>query len=366
MGGIYEVDKTAGGTVTKTTIYYPGGAMRINGTLYFVLKDHLGSASVVTDSSGNIVGESRYYPYGETRLTTGTMQTDQLFTGQREIAGLGIYHYGARFYSPKLGRFLSADTMVPNPANPQAFNRYSYVYGNPLRYVDPSGNIPIDCWENPRYCSNTTTLPSSPYRSTPPPPRLPPNITPEHDERLRDLREEAEALSESMQQGEITDLEALELLLDVVAEEYSDDVDGALMNLGIVVGGLDTTGVVPRQIDENNPDDPLYRYYVGYSAFDPEQTGFALRLNPNNDNQVRHFLAGTAGYSATGGIGGAFLWLQEDSPADRALYLEAFEFVVYLVLQRKVRSESSQLNQFGFAMRVISDKIAFLVIVHAV
>jgi hypothetical protein len=154
---------------------------------------------------------------------------------------------------------------------------------------------------------------------------------PEHDERLRDLRVEAEALSESMQQGEITDLEALELLLDVVAEEYGDDVDGALMDLGIVVGGLDTTGVIPRQIDENNPDDPLYRYYIGYSAFDPEQTGFALRLNPNNDNQVRHFLAGTAGYSATGGIGGAYLWLQEDSPADRALYLEAFEFVVYLV-----------------------------------
>lgn len=72
VGGIYEVDKTSGGSVTRTAIYYPvAGAMRINSTLYYILKDHLGSASVVTDASGNILGEQRYYPFGETRLTTG-------------------------------------------------------------------------------------------------------------------------------------------------------------------------------------------------------------------------------------------------------------------------------------------------------
>ena len=170
MGGIYsipfgdEVDKTSGGSVTRTVTYYPvPGAMLINSTLYYILKDHpsatlrtsLGSASVVTNSSGVTVGEQRYYPYGETRLTTGTIYTDKLFTGQREMAGLGIYHYQARFlrsapeaerrgYSPKLGRFLSADTIVPSYANPQSLNRYSYVMGNPLRYTDPTGHRPDD------------------------------------------------------------------------------------------------------------------------------------------------------------------------------------------------------------------------------
>jgi hypothetical protein len=48
-------------------------------------------------------------------------------------------HYGARFYSPRLGRFISADSIVPEPGNPQALNRYTYVYNNPLRYTDPSG-----------------------------------------------------------------------------------------------------------------------------------------------------------------------------------------------------------------------------------
>ncbi len=81
--------------------------------------------STATDTSGALLGEQRYYPYGETRLVSGSMYTDKLFTGQREMAGLGLYHYNARFYSPKLGRFVSADTIVPGAGNPQAFNHLS-------------------------------------------------------------------------------------------------------------------------------------------------------------------------------------------------------------------------------------------------
>jgi RHS repeat-associated protein len=145
IAGIYEVDKTSGGSVTRTVTYYPvSGAMRINSTLYYTLKDQLGSASVVTDASGTIVGEDRFYPYGETRFTTGTMYTDQLFTGQREMTGLGIYHYGARFYSPKLGRFISPDTIVSEYSNPQNLSRMSYVLNNPVRYTDPTGHMVAD------------------------------------------------------------------------------------------------------------------------------------------------------------------------------------------------------------------------------
>jgi RHS repeat-associated protein len=115
--------------------------VRVGSTLYYVLKDHLGSVSVVTDNTGAVVGEDRFYPFGETRFTTGTMQTDKLFTCQREITGLGIYYYGARFYSPKLGRFISADSIVPGFANPQNLNRYSYVLNNPLSYIDPTGHM---------------------------------------------------------------------------------------------------------------------------------------------------------------------------------------------------------------------------------
>lgn len=52
-----------------------------------------------------------------------------------------LYYYNARWYDPTIGRFLQADTIVPGPTNPQAFNRYSYVSNNPVNYTDPSGHI---------------------------------------------------------------------------------------------------------------------------------------------------------------------------------------------------------------------------------
>ncbi|MBN2240619.1 MAG: RHS repeat-associated core domain-containing protein [Dehalococcoidales bacterium] len=49
-------------------------------------------------------------------------------------------YYGARYYDPEIGRFISPDTIIPNPADPQSFNRYSYCLNNPLKYNDPSGH----------------------------------------------------------------------------------------------------------------------------------------------------------------------------------------------------------------------------------
>ncbi len=48
----------------------------------------------------------------------------------------------ARFYSPTSGRFLTADTLIPSPTNPQSHNRYSYVLGNAVNLIDPSGHYP--------------------------------------------------------------------------------------------------------------------------------------------------------------------------------------------------------------------------------
>ena len=45
--------------------------MRVDGTRYYVLKDHLGSASVVTNQSATVVGQDRFMPFGETRFTPG-------------------------------------------------------------------------------------------------------------------------------------------------------------------------------------------------------------------------------------------------------------------------------------------------------
>ena len=53
----------------------------------------------------------------------------------------------ARYYHPQLGRFVSPDSIVPEPANPQSHNRYAYAYNSPLNYTDPTGHciVPMIC-----------------------------------------------------------------------------------------------------------------------------------------------------------------------------------------------------------------------------
>ena len=78
---------------------------------------------------------------GSSNLTVPLTVTDRLFTGQRFDATFGLYDYNARFYDPITGGFTQMDGLVADPLNPRAWNRSSYVYGNPVNYTDPSGQI---------------------------------------------------------------------------------------------------------------------------------------------------------------------------------------------------------------------------------
>jgi RHS repeat-associated protein len=101
------------------------------------------STSGIVNTSGVIASTISYFPFGLTRTSTGTLPTDMLFTGQRKVATDpldGLYYYNARYYDAKIGRFISADTIVPDPVNPQALNRYSYCLNNPLKFTDPTGH----------------------------------------------------------------------------------------------------------------------------------------------------------------------------------------------------------------------------------
>jgi hypothetical protein len=55
--------------------------------------------------------------------------------------------YGVRYCGAALGRFIVPDTIVPEPGNPQALNRYAYVDNNPLKYTDPSGHWLETAWD---------------------------------------------------------------------------------------------------------------------------------------------------------------------------------------------------------------------------
>ena len=139
INGYYEKNLTTGNV---TTYYYLGDrlvAMRQSTTLTYIHQDHLTGTSVVSDSTGALVSSIKYYPFGECRNSQGNPGTDKLFTGQR-LDGTGLYYYGARYYDPAIGRFISADIIVQKPGNPQSLNRYSYCVNNPLKYIDPSGH----------------------------------------------------------------------------------------------------------------------------------------------------------------------------------------------------------------------------------
>jgi RHS repeat-associated protein len=131
------------GTQRITTTYYYANsqrvAMRTAAGVTYIHGDHLRSTSV---TSGAQTGNTQYFPYGATR--SGAVSTAYKFTGQRLDDSTGLYYYGARYYDPALGRFIQADTIVPEPGNPQALNRYSYVLNNPLKYTDPTGHMEAD------------------------------------------------------------------------------------------------------------------------------------------------------------------------------------------------------------------------------
>jgi RHS repeat-associated protein len=111
------------------------------GAVTWLHSDMLGSASLLTNANGSVVSQARYKPWGDTRSEWSVYLTDRKYTGQREESTLGgIYDYNARFYDPIVGRFLSPDTLVQNPSDPQSLNRFAYARNNPLKYVDPSGH----------------------------------------------------------------------------------------------------------------------------------------------------------------------------------------------------------------------------------
>ncbi len=95
----------------------------------------------MTDANGQVVETAEYMPFGLMRSHTGTPVTNYKYTDQELDPETGLYYYGARYYDPTIGLFISADTIVQNFSDPQAINRYSYCRNNPLIYVDPSGHL---------------------------------------------------------------------------------------------------------------------------------------------------------------------------------------------------------------------------------
>jgi len=127
---------------------------------YYYHPDHLGSVSVVSNHRGEPYERVEYLPFGEMWIEETDPATSYIpfrFTSKEYDEETGLYYYGARYYEPRLSRWMSADPAgwdLINPMEPdgeggwkpkqshsviEATNWYSYVSNNPVKYVDPTG-----------------------------------------------------------------------------------------------------------------------------------------------------------------------------------------------------------------------------------
>lgn len=119
------------------------GGMPITGT-FFLVPNHLGSTTLVTDASGtSILLEMHYEPYGQliSPSSSGPDIIRNKYTGQEHDAETGLTYYGTRYYDSHLGRFISSDSLVYRPDLNNAHNRYMYGLGSPTQFNDPTGRF---------------------------------------------------------------------------------------------------------------------------------------------------------------------------------------------------------------------------------
>ena len=111
---------------------------------------------MVTNTSGAVLNDRLSHdPFGARRqhtwasdisiaqLNTILANEDERFyrgfTDHEHLNRTGFVHMNGRVYDPRIGRFVSPDPIVQAPWMSQSYNRYAYVFNNPMSLVDPSG-----------------------------------------------------------------------------------------------------------------------------------------------------------------------------------------------------------------------------------
>jgi len=108
----------------------------------YLRRDHKGNITHVFNSAGILSTTIGYSGYGEFVLLQGSSAPATLYESRGWNKGANLYYFGARYYDPLTGRFLTPDNQPGGLELTQAgvFNRYAFELNNPIRYVDPTGH----------------------------------------------------------------------------------------------------------------------------------------------------------------------------------------------------------------------------------
>ncbi|MBE6312697.1 MAG: RHS repeat-associated core domain-containing protein [Bacteroidales bacterium] len=116
-------------------------------TMYYAYTDYQHNLLALTDAAGKPYERYSYDPWGNRRSATDWTQSDTLthhiinrgYTMHEHLDEFGLINMNGRMYDPKLACFLSPDPVISDAGNWLDYNRYSYAWGNPLKYCDPTG-----------------------------------------------------------------------------------------------------------------------------------------------------------------------------------------------------------------------------------
>jgi RHS repeat-associated protein len=164
---ITEYDNGAAPTAPSREYIYSGGALLAkieSGTSTYFHSDHL-SNRVLTDSSGNSLGQRGHYPFGENWYESGTTTKLKFTTYERDTETIPANNdYAmARTYINRFGRFTSADPVAGSLRNPQSLNRYTYGRNVPVSIIDPSGMRASGCLILKNQGTNDSSQPAGGY-----------------------------------------------------------------------------------------------------------------------------------------------------------------------------------------------------------
>ncbi len=128
----------------EVTYYYYGKGLLAQENSKGYLTYHfnnVGSTMAVTDQTGAIKSKYNYSPYGELIEGKYDENIQFLYNGQYGVMtdGNGLYYMRTRYYNVDIKRFINQDVLVGTLERISSLNRYSYVEGNPVSYLDPFG-----------------------------------------------------------------------------------------------------------------------------------------------------------------------------------------------------------------------------------
>ena len=114
-------------------------------TIYYH-NDHLGNPVAATSATGELMWQEEFTPYGTRQIKQDGGLNHIWYTGKELDADTGLVYFGARWYDPSIGQFLSVDPVGVIPGNRFSYNRYAYANNNPQKYIDPDGEFAQLIW----------------------------------------------------------------------------------------------------------------------------------------------------------------------------------------------------------------------------